>query len=338
MKKYRLYYIPLFFFIFFSGPLHAQSFKAKQCFYNGHTYVVTEQFWFPSREVQYFGVDMETAAEIPDTAMARKLYNGVIGSAGPTQDFLRKPDAVSKERNSLLKPRNIKAFDRILDQDEKILSKKKKQDKKNYKYDGVYIPSELLVFHEGSQHYYFFSRFGIYSIHQDSLQGDATKVMEYTGFWFKSAVSSVRFNPDALVLEFELSANGNVYDPYKAIFKQFDMRSRTFSNIPELNTIRGMECISSVSSPYLVFAGLSTDNNDLHTRTILYNYETGQTLCNLRYNFPRDKYRYELFLHKSNLFIKYVEPSRVSFTTKPGLFGSDLLKGPKGIYQHYIKE
>lgn len=327
-------------FLFFTRPLPAQSFTARQCFYEGRTYVVTEQFWYPGK-FAYFGVDMEAAAEIPDTALARKLYKGIIGSTDPRSVLPNSRKTTSKQRYQLvtvrdknpgsLYYRDIRSFDRILDQDEKTLSKKKRNDKKNYKYNGVYDPSELITFHEASLRYYLFGRFGIYSIHQDSLQGEATTVMEYTGFWFRSAVSNSLFNPDVLVMQFEISPGRNIY-------KQFDMRSNMFTNIPQLNEIDPKLCISSLSSPYLAFTGLSTNNKDVHSRTILYNYETGQTLCNLRYSFPTDKYRYDLFLHKSNLFIKYVEPSRVQYDIKPGLFGSDLLKGPKSIYQHYIKE
>ena len=285
---------------------NAQSFIVKQRYHEGNYYLATEDYR-PGKNNKYFAVDMETAKQFPDTVFARQLFKYQIGTDGPMQDFVH-DTATSKQKYKLMKwrdkqpgslyYRDIKAFDEILNRDEDLMKKKKKEDKKNKIYNQYYEPSSVIVFHERSERYFLFGTYGIYSVHQDSVQMPANTAFEYTGFRFKGLASAKLFNPNVFIMEFEIG-------PDKKFYKVFDMLAGTFANVPGLDELDGVKCLPSRSSPYAVFYGSSKDPKDYHQRTILYNYATMKVESNLRFTTPDINYISTLYLHNQILFAKY---------------------------------
>lgn len=312
----------------------AQSFIVKPRFNEGRYYLAAETYR-NSKKV-FFALDMETAKEIPDTIMARKLFKFEIGSDEPMQSFTTAA-AKSNEKYKLMKwrdkqpgslyYRDIKAFDEILSRDEDLLKKKKKEDKKNNIINQYYGASEIIIFHEASERYYLFSTYGVYSVHQDSLQAPARTAFEYTGFRFKGLASARLFNSDVYIMEFELGTD-------KIFYKVFDMKTGAFANVPGLDEISDVKCRFSRSSPYVIFFGNSTDKNDFHQRTMLYNYATLTVESNIRFMTPDDKYNRTLYLHKNLLYCKY---SYFSSGWQDGLDVYDLKNNAKVIYSFKVK-
>jgi len=319
----------------FTMAAGAQSFITKQRYHQGNFYLATEDYR-PGKNNKYFAVDMETARQLPDTVFARQLFKFEIGSDEPMQDFTTGATK-SKEKYKLMKwrdrqpgslyYRDIKAFDEILSRDEDLLKKKKKEDKKNNTTNQYYAPSELIIFHEASERYYLFSTYGIYSVHQDSLQMPARTAFEYTGFRFKGLASARLFNSDVYIMEFELAAD-------KRFYKVFDMQTGAFANVPGLDEMSDVQCRFSRSSPYVIFFGNSTNKNDFHQRIVLYNYATLKVESNIRFTTPDDKYKNTLYLHKNLLYCKY---SYFSVGWQDGLDAFDLKDNGKLIYSFKIK-
>ncbi len=96
------------------GQARGQYFEARQCTYDGHTYMVVERYLSASARL-YFAVDMETAKEITDSVMARELYLGIRGT-----------NYREGEQPGLVTYRDIRSFNQIVDRDERTLAKKKK--------------------------------------------------------------------------------------------------------------------------------------------------------------------------------------------------------------------
>jgi hypothetical protein len=223
-----------------------------------------------------------------------------------------------------------------VDREEKTLARTKKEDKKKYITNGVYEPSGLVIHHPATRRYYLFGRFGIYTVPDDNLKAEAVTLIEYPGLVFRSPLSRLRFNPDCLVMEFDMGQLD--LRERKLSYRLFDMRKGTFAPIPGMDSLKNMKCLSSLSSPYILFYGWNTNPRDVDRLSLIYNYETGQLAGRFfRYGPPADKYRYELYLHKEQLYYRYYEPSHVPYPTRQGLFGTDLLKGSRGVYEHIIK-
>ncbi|MFN8251849.1 MAG: hypothetical protein U0V75_08190 [Ferruginibacter sp.] len=237
--------------------------------------------------------------------------------------------ASNSQLDKAIKPGDIKAFSKILERDKDLLKKKKKEDKKNndlqLSYD--YNPSELVFFHDASERFYFLSTYGIYAVHKDSLKEEAKTVAEYTGFRFVTLKSFKVFNPNAYVVEYELGNN-------KVFYKVFDVTSGTFKNVPGLDEMRELKCLSSRSSPYMIFYGNSNDPKDFHQRTILYNYKTQQVESNHRFSTPDWQYKTTLYLHKNFLYCYY---SYFSVGWRTGVDAFDLTNNAKLVYSFKIQ-
>ncbi len=302
----------------------SQSFKVKPRYHEGKYYLAAEDYG--SRNSGYFALDMETARQLPDTGFARKLYQFQAGTDLPMKDFIT-GSTKSNQSYKEIKCRDVKAFDRILDRDKGLLKEKKKEDKKNNIINQYYVPSELVVFHEASEHYYLFSTYGIYSVHQDSLQMPAKTAIEYTGFRFLGLTSAKFFNPNAFILEFTLGID-------KRFYKVFDMQTGAFNNIPGLDEMKDIKCLGSRTSPYVIFYGNSTDTKDFHQRTVLFNYETQQVESNIRYSTPDVKYKTTLYLHKNLLYCNF---EYFSMGWQHGLVVTDLKNNAKQVFNYKQK-
>jgi len=315
--------------------VNSQSFIVKQRYHEGSYYLAAKDYR-PAKNNKYFAVDMETATQLPDTVFGRQLFKFQIGTDGPMQDFIN-DTARSKQKYKLMKwrdkqpgslyYRDIKAFDEILNRDESLMKKKKKEDKQNNIRNQYYAPSEVIAFHERSERYYLFSTFGIFSIHQDSLQMPARTDFEYTGFRFKGLASARLFNPDVYIMEFEIG-------PDRKFYKIFDMQAGAFVNVPGLDKMSDVKCRFSRSSPYVIFFGNSTDKNDFHLRTMLFNYETLKVESDIRFSVPDDQYKNTLYLHKNLLYCRY---SYFSMGWQDGLDAYDLKNNGKSVYSFKVK-
>jgi hypothetical protein len=275
----------------------SQSFTVKPRYYEGKYYMVAEDFKFVGKRYSYFALDMETARPTGDTALARQLFNLQAGTDLPMKNFISGNTKASQPYTEL-KCHDIKAFAEILDRDKDLLKKKKKEDIKNNIINQQYIPSELVIYNDASARYYLLSTYGIYYVHRDSVQTRARTAIEYTGFWFTRLLSAKFFNPNAFILEFAIGTK-------KKFFKTFNMQSGEFSNIPGLDEMVDIKYLLSRSSPYVIFYGASNKQEDVHQRTVLFNYETQKVEANLRFYTPDGQNTKMLYLHKNLLYCQF---------------------------------
>jgi hypothetical protein len=67
----------------------------------------------------------------------------------------------------------------------------------------------------------------------------------------------------------------------------------------------GIKCLSSMSSPYIIFYGASNKLEDVHHRTVLFNYETQKVEANLRFYTPDEQNIKMMYLHKNLLYCQF---------------------------------
>ena len=292
----------LFFFFFFMLTM-AQSLTLRQLWYNGKIFLVVDDYTHGTLKHKFFVINMETGIVDPDTSLARNLYNGNI-----KEEILTGKDAAvitslqkykitmwREKRPGSLYYRDIVGFDKILSMHEDVLSKKRKEDKKNNRLSGLYKPEAVVLFNNHNNCYYLFTDPGIYYVHQDSLDQPAKTAFEFAGLQFKRFLTNPYGTSTLKLLVLEMQGGRSVY-------RSFDMKRNTILRIAGLDEMTNLSEVTSPTSSYILFSGRKGREDSPETRTVLVNYETG-TVEALVDNFLIDG-KESCFLHKGTLYIK----------------------------------
>jgi hypothetical protein len=232
--------------IFLALNTHAQSFDCRQVRHENKWYLVCEDYlyWgdsagtYPSKS-RYFALDMATAKNTTQD-LAIKLWEK-SNQKNPlfTPKFTVTTD--KKKEPQAIDARKIKGFDDMLDKEDDLLKKRKKEDKENYKKTKIGIFADYqnpaAIRYDTTNHRIFLmGSSGISYVYEDSLNSSAKQVLgQVPGLRLHSVVS-----PDYhryIFLIYTRAESGDTrYET--TISRVFDTHTMQLLQLPEFGTAK----------------------------------------------------------------------------------------------------
>jgi hypothetical protein len=256
-------FILMFFSIILALNIYGQSLNCRQIKYENKWYLVCQDYLYWGDSVgtyptnyRYFALDMATASLIPE-ARALELWNL------PEPNYLYTPLKVKIAINAKAVPGSIaaskiKGFDDLLDQEEALLKRRKKQDKENYKKEKVGIFADysnpIAIRYDTVNHRIFLAgSAGISYIHEDSLNTRAHQVLsEVPGLRLHSVVSP-EYHRYIFLLYTRSESEDRRYE--MIISRVFDTHTMKLLQLPEFEASKNTAFTFCPTGDYVIAHG-----------------------------------------------------------------------------------